>query len=105
MKYTIYISFFFIFQSILNINLNEERNKMLDALKEILKDVSNTFPIGKYSNYLKKPQTRAQTYVDFIDIINYDSIKQKYGFPDELMNQLKRMLYSSVYASEQINLI
>ena len=105
MKYTIYISFFFIFQSILNINLNEERNKMLNALKEIFKDVANTFPIGKYSNYLKKPQTRAQTYVDFIDILNYDSIKQKYGFPDELMNQLKRMLYSSVYASEQINYI
>ena len=76
---------------------------MLATLREAFKNTPNIFPTAKYKNYLENPKTTSQTYVDFVKASNYDSIKQKYAFPEEIMKQLKRMLYSSEYGNEKIN--
>ena len=78
---------------------------MLATLREAFKNIPNIFPTAKYKNYLENPKTTSQTYVDFVKASNYDSIKQKYGFPEEIMKKLKSMLYSSAYGNEQINYI
>ena len=74
-------------------NLIEEKGKMINALKSY--GGGKTIIFKNDEKYFKNPSTRAEFIFDVIKTSNFEEIKKKYQFQDEVMKKFKSIYYSN----------
>ena len=95
MKLLYYVFFILIHLTLSNLtqNLIEEKGKMINALKSY--GGGKTIIFKNDEKYFKNPSTRAEFIFDVIKTSNFEEIKKKYQFQDEVMKKFKSIYYSN----------
>ena len=94
MKTTKLTLFFSLIILSLNQDYKTEQRIMLDKLKELVSSGPSTYNENQFKEYAMKPHSTTEIILDIISYANKHQIKNRYKFPNEVMDSLQAAFMS-----------